>query len=281
MINRILVAVDGSPAALAAMEQAVNWAVLLKAELVAAFVADEQRFVYYPTAASFEGGVVIPVPLPEDRMKAEVGKVAAEEKEIRAAHQKATQGKKIATRFLTERGDVNAILLREARTADLVVIGKRGRFDPPGSRQAGPTTETLIHDALRPVLVVPANSRTQGPFLIAYDDSKGVQRILPAAMDLTAGAGQSAIVLTVDDKADRAAALQAALKPYLASHNVSVKLIVERGKAASTIVKVAESQGAGLIVMGAFNRNPVYELFFGSTTLGVLERSPCPVLLTA
>jgi nucleotide-binding universal stress UspA family protein len=33
--------------------------------------------------------------------------------------------------------------------------------------------------------------------------------------------------------------------------------------------------------MGAFGRNPIFELFFGSTTLSVLERSPCPVLLMA
>lgn len=281
MIKRIMVAVDGSPASLAALDQAVNWAGLLQAELVAAFVADEQRFVYYPTAASFEGGVVIPVPLPEDRMKAEERKVAEEEKEIRAAFDKALRGKKISARFLHERGDVNKILLREARTADLVVIGKRGRFDPPGSRQAGPTTESLIHDALRPVLVVPAKARTQGPFLVAYDDSKGVQRILPAAVDLAATSGQGVVMLTVDDKAERAAMLQESVKPYFQAHGIAVKLVVERGKPAGAIVKAAESHGVGMIVMGAFNRNPVYELFFGSTTLAVLERAPCPVLLSS
>jgi nucleotide-binding universal stress UspA family protein len=88
-------------------------------------------------------------------------------------------------------------------------------------------------------------------------------------------------VLTVDDKADRAGALQGSLKPYLETHGIGAKLTVERGKPAAAIVKAAETHGAGMIVMGAFNRNPVYELFFGSTTLAVLERSPCPILLTA
>ncbi len=281
MIKRILVAVDGSPASLAAAQQAVHWASLLQAQLLAVFVADEQRFVYYPTAASFEGGVVMSVPLPEDRMKVEVAKVQAEEKEIRAAFDKAVQGKKLDAQFKHERGDVNGILVREARTADMVVIGKRGRFDPPGSKQAGPTTEALIHDALRPVLVVPEGSRTQGPLLVAYDNSKGVQRILPSAVQLAEKSGQGVVVLTIEDKADRAKALQEPLVPYFKAHDISVKLLVERGKPAAALVKAAETQGAGMIVMGAFNRNPVYELFFGSTTLSVLERAPCPILLTA
>ena len=51
-----------------------------------------------------------------------------------------------------------------------------------------------------------------------------------------------------------------------------------KGKAAEVIVNSAKKTGAGLIVMGAFNRNPVYELFFGSTTLNVLDHAPCPVL---
>lgn len=279
MIKRILAAVDGSPASLAALGLAAQWAESLKAELVAAFIADEQRFVYYPVMASYEAGVVIPVPLPDDRMQAELAKVKSEETAIRAEFSKIAQGKSFASKFLMERGDVNAILLREARIADLVVIGKRGRFDPPGSRQAGPTTETLIHDALRPVLVVPERSRTEGPFLFAYDDSKGVQRILPEAVDLVVHAKRTAVVLTVDDKVERGNVTQAPLKSYLELHGVRCKYVVERGKPTPAIIKTAEAEQAGMIVMGAFNRNPVYELFFGSTTLGVLERSPCPILL--
>jgi nucleotide-binding universal stress UspA family protein len=281
MIKRILVAVDGSPASLAAVQQAVHWAVLLQAQLQALFVADEQRFVYYPTAASFEGGVVMPVPLPEGRLQAEQAKVQAEEKDIRSALDKATQGKKLDVQYKHERGDVNAILVREARTADMVVIGKRGRFDAPGSKQAGPTTEALIHDAMRPVLVVPEGSRTQGPLLVAYDNSKGVQRILPSAVVLAEKSGQEVFILTVDDKPARAKELQEALIPFFQSHGLAVKLLVEKGKPAAAVVKAAEAQGAGMIVMGAFNRNPVYELFFGSTTLSVLERATCPILLTA
>jgi nucleotide-binding universal stress UspA family protein len=252
-----------------------------KAHLVGVFAKDELRFVYYPAAASMEGGVPIAIPLPEDKMKAEQAKVAQEEKEVRAAFDKATRGNGIQTSFVSEQGDVNAILLREARAADLVVIGKRGRIQPDASRRAGPTTESLIHDALRPVLVVPAQARTEGPLLLAYDDSKGVQRVLPAVVDATPVLGGEITVVTVDDKPQRAAALQAAVLPYFQAHGMKVKFTVEHGKPAEAILRAAEGNRAGTIAMGAFNRNPVYELFFGSNTLAVLERAPCPVLLTS
>jgi nucleotide-binding universal stress UspA family protein len=281
MIKRILVALDGSAASLAALLQSVSWAVSLEAQLRAVFVEDQQRFLYYPAAASFEGGMVLPVPLPGDKLQAEEAKVKEEGRAIRAAFDKAIQGQRVQPDFLIERGDVNAILVREARAADLVVMGKRGQFEPPESRSAGPTTEALIHDALRPVLVVPEGARTEGPLLVAYDDSKGVQRILPTAVLLAAKRSLAVTVLTVEDKPERAKAIQDPLRPYFQAHGLTARFVVERGKPAGAIVKAAQSQSAGLIAMGAFNRNPVYELFFGSTTLNVLERAPCPVLLTA
>jgi len=38
---------------------------------------------------------------------------------------------------------------------------------------------------------------------------------------------------------------------------------------------------AGLIVMGAFGTNRLKELIFGSTTMNVLEKAECPILLVA
>jgi nucleotide-binding universal stress UspA family protein len=281
MIKRILAAVDGSPASLAALRQAAAWAAQLDARLSALYVIDEQRFVYYPAATSFEGGVVLAVPLPDDKRAEVEAKVKEEERQIRADFDRVAGARKGQAEFRAERGDVNTILVREARASDLVVLGKRGRFDSPASRQAGPTTETLIHEALRPVLVVPEASRTEGGILIAYDNSKGVQRILPTALHMAGKSRSGVALLTVDDKPERAQELQAPMRPYLQAHGIEAKFMIEKGKPAEAIVKAAQAANAGLIVMGAFNRNPVYELFFGSTTLRVLEHAPCPVLLTA
>ncbi|MCZ6472167.1 MAG: universal stress protein [SAR324 cluster bacterium] len=59
-MRSILVALDGSPPSMAALQEAVDWAVKLKSELRGVFVEDERRFVHYPSAASFEGGMARP-----------------------------------------------------------------------------------------------------------------------------------------------------------------------------------------------------------------------------
>ncbi len=280
MIRSMLVAVDGSASSLAALRLAADWAARLEARLEALFVEEEQRFLTYEVAASVGGSVVYPLPLPPDKLAAEKKKVAEERGAVERAFNEATR-KVAGAGFRSVEGQTNAVLIQAARAADLVVMGKRGQFDPPTARQAGPTTETLIHDALRPVLVVPDEPRMQGPMLIAFDDSKGVHRVLPFAMELAERLGRDTVVLTVDDKEQRARKLQEALKPYLSAHRTSTRFTIERGSAAQAIARTGETEQAGIVAMGAFGRNPIYELFFGSTTLAVLERAKCPVLLMA
>ncbi len=280
-MKRILVALDGSPPANAALDEAVAWATRMGAELTGIFVEDEWRFVYYPTAASFEGGMSTPVPLPQDDLDAENRKVKAEGDAIRAAFEAATRDKVPGATLVTVRGNVNDVLISEARAADLVVMGKRGRNDPPESKKAGPTTEAIIHDALRPVLVVPEAGHTAGAVLFAYDGSVGVQRVVVPGTLLAKAKGEGITVLTVTDDAEAANAMHARLKKYFHAHEVEAVYQVAKGKPAPQIVEAARAFKAGMIVMGAFGHGPFRQLVFGSATLSVLENAPCPVLLMA
>jgi nucleotide-binding universal stress UspA family protein len=54
--------------------------------------------------------------------------------------------------------------------------------------------------------------------------------------------------------------------------------VVATGKPYREILKLADTSGASLIVMGIHGRNPLERLFFGSTTLHVLRQAGCPVL---
>jgi len=281
MMKSILVALDGSPASLAGLKAAVGWAEALGAELRGIFVEDEQRFVYYPAGFSAEGGVPVSAPLPEDEMAAESEKVRKEGEEIRHAFEAAVQGKSIRSEFIQARGSVNHLLTQQARAVDLVVMGRRGRNDPAESTEPGPTTETLIHSALRPVLVVPQNFTANGTVVFAYDGSKGAQRVLSAGTELASAAGVKAAVISIGEdpqlKRDHEEILKRYWRPYGIEATFSVKK--REGKAASMIVDFARQQKAGMIVMGAFGHNPLHELFFGSTTLETLAEAQCPVLL--
>jgi nucleotide-binding universal stress UspA family protein len=54
--------------------------------------------------------------------------------------------------------------------------------------------------------------------------------------------------------------------------------VVTSGKPYREILRVAEAEGVGLIVMGIHGQNPLERMFFGSTALHVLQHAHCPVL---
>ena len=280
-MKSILVALDGSPSSMAALDEGVKWAARLNAVLRGIFVEDKSWFVQHPMRTSIEGGISTPFPMPPDELAVATEKGKEEGEAIRTAFLAAAAGKVANASLTTPRGNVNEILIAEARAADLVVMGKRGRNDPPDSQKPGPTTEALIHDALRPVLVVPEQGRTEGGVLLAYDGSISVQRAIVPGTLLAKAAGHALNVLTVDDDQAKGRAMQAMLKKYLHAHGVGAVFEVARGKPAKEIINAARSFHCGLIVMGAFGHGPFRKLLFGSSTLRVLEATPCPVLLMA
>jgi len=284
MIKSILAAVDGSPESLAGLEQGVVWAERLDAELRAVVVQDERRFVRYPTYSDSEGSVPKPIPLTGKALKEAEALAAEEVDELRSEFERLTKGYAAHPELTVVRGPVEFTLIREAHAADLVVLGKRGRGLDEHVQQAGPTTETLIHEALRPVLVVPRNAITGGPVLVPFDGSKGVQRVIVPGVQLVAALGAPVTVLTVAARRDRAEEIQAPLRNYLAAHKVKADYRIEEGDdserhAAHVILETADHMKVGMIMMGAFSLSPLKEFFVGSVTRNVLTRAQCPVLM--
>jgi nucleotide-binding universal stress UspA family protein len=281
MIKSILVALDGSPASQAGLEEAAKWAALCQAELRGLFVEDEQRFVYYPAGFSAEGGVPVSAPLPDAELEEESARVRSEGEEIRQAFERTVASHGVKGEYLQERGNVNALLTREGRAADLVVMGRRGRNDSAGSREPGPTTETLIHNALRPVLVVPQDPVSNGAVVFAYDGSKGAQRVVAPGTELATAKGARVVALSIGDdprlKVEQEEVLVRYWRPY--GLQATCRVARREGRVSSMIVDAARQEHAGLIVMGAFGHNPLHELFFGSTTLETIALTSCPVLV--
>jgi len=282
MIGSIVVDLDGSEASLAALQEAVKWAELLNAELRAIFVEDEQRFMYYPVGTAVEDEVPMPVLLPDDEAVEVQEKVDDEGRAIRKEFDRLTAGKSFRSSYLQIRGNVNEILTEAARAADLVVIGRRGRDSGEGT-EPGPTTETLIHDSLRPVLVVPGNPYTDGEVVFAYDGSKGVQRVMVPGTELAHAQGGAVVAITIGGDGEYAERLDRVLTRYWEPYNVNgrCEFIQEKGKVADIIANYVAENKAGLLVMGAFGHSAIRELLFGSTTLNVLSQVSCPVLLMA
>ena len=84
-------------------------------------------------------------------------------------------------------------------------------------------------------------------------------------------------IILVSEKA--AAKQLARLETRLKGEGVTVETQQFTGAPGPHIVKVAEQLKADYIVLGSHGHTALYDLLVGSTTHGVLLKSPCPVLV--
>jgi len=242
------------------------------------------------------GPVRIVYPAPREDVLAEVMRVAIEQ-----------AGVAPDATFAAESGDPVTTIIDQAlaMSADLIVMGTHGHR---GFKRflLGSVTEHVLREAPCPVLTVPPHARgtTAGAvtfknILCPVDFSPAALQALGFALDLARQADGSVTVLhaiewlaeeeprahahfqvgeyrrlLVEDAQDQLRALVAEESPDWCE----VIPRVVAGRAYRTILEVAESGPADLIVMGSQGRGGVRLALLGSTTQQVVRGAACPVL---
>jgi len=87
--------------------------------------------------------------------------------------------------------------------------------------------------------------------------------------------------IVIDSELEQCRALVAAAEVQARAAGVNARGVAVEGLRTDAILDLARAEGADLIVMGSHGRSGVARAFLGSTTEGVLRRSPVPVLVTA
>lgn len=70
-----------------------------------------------------------------------------------------------------------------------------------------------------------------------------------------------------------------ALVAKLAARDLPVRSLQFVSTPVESILTAAKEEQAGYIVMGSHGHSALYDLIVGSTTHGVLDKAPCPVLI--
>lgn len=170
-------------------------------------------------------------------------------------------------------------LLEPARLKNLTLLPAL-----PGDEFWGELTQTLIFEAGRPVLVLPAAPAR--PFrldcaVIAWDFSRAASRALQDALPLLRKAKRVRAVTVKNEKRLAGDPAGSEFARHLARNGIETALeeIDLAGRSIGRALDEATAD-ADLLVMGAFGHSRLRDFFLGGATRHVLENPKLPVFLS-
>jgi nucleotide-binding universal stress UspA family protein len=168
------------------------------------------------------------------------------------------------------------LLAREARAADLVIIGNE-RENPDPFRALDPGS--FILKAGRPVLVVPKGVTSFSPrhVAIAWKDAREARRAVLDALPFLQQAETVMIVEILETGSDQSSRAIKDVGSYLTRHGI--KTIAERLRpadvtAANSLLRLIETENINLMVTGAYGHSRLGEWAFGGVTRDLMQESP-------
>jgi nucleotide-binding universal stress UspA family protein len=278
MIRSILVALDGSEHADAALQHALWLAGRLGATVIGLHVIDvvsiEGSFLHDISGSlGFEPYLDFSAKMREALR--ERGRVLLETFSARCA------GRGVRCDTTLSTGIIANEICDQARLADLVVMGHRGVNEQFSTGLLGSTTESVARKSPKPVFVSPMRWHEITHPLLAYDGSQRASAAMHAAAEVTSALGLPLTVLHVarDDAGNGDRVLDEARR-YLQSYDVAVAFESVKGYPHQRIIEWIADHGHDLLFIGAYGHSRIIEMVLGSTTEYVLRNSPCPVFLT-
>jgi nucleotide-binding universal stress UspA family protein len=172
-------------------------------------------------------------------------------------------------------------LIRQARGADLVVVGRRGPADGGGLLSVPP--DRVLMEAGRPVLIAPPGIARLAAerILVAWKDTPEARRAVSAALPLCRSAATVLVATVGPDAADEGGADVA---EHLARHGARARVRLLHGARgqdeSEPLLSLAHREGVDLVVLGAYGRGRLREWAFGGVTRSLLQRAPLCCLMS-
>jgi nucleotide-binding universal stress UspA family protein len=280
MIRSILVALDGSEHAYAALDAALVIARPSKAEVRPVFVDDTS--IRQRTVWTVPGLVMDPGFRPD--ISANIMQLQKTTREtigrIRKEINKRAKGKRLKLHIVE--GDPVEALLAESMTVDLVAMGRSSYAADQGPIKLGTVTRQLVRKSPDPILVAQEGPtlKARFPILVPYSGSHMSNRALKDAARIGRALKARLDVIVVKDKKAEAKPLLDEARRYLSAQQVRSTFNAIVGRPDEKIVTTAKKKRSGLIVMGAYGHGALTELLLGSTAERVIDKTACTCVLS-
>jgi len=185
--------------------------------------------------------------------------------------------------WLVTEGDVVEGIAREARYADLVIVGQ---YEWQGSAETHPlpVAHSLVIQCGRPVLVVPATGALcpMTNVIVAWDGSREAVRAIHDALPLLQLARSTTLLTMRTSATDYSPTEAVKMIAHLAHHDIKVEIDeqVVSGNEHQLLAQRVEQGNYDLLVMGGYSHRRWVEFLFGGATQAILLASKIPVLVS-
>jgi nucleotide-binding universal stress UspA family protein len=271
-VHRIVVAIDSSAHARAALETAAAIAERLHAEILGLFVEDIDLVNLAGLPFGREMRLISGQPRPFDQDALEEG-FRLEAARARRELQRIATRARVMSSFRVVRGRVDVEVVAAAAEGDLLILGTASR-SVGFRRRAGSVAVAAAQRAPRSVLLTRAGARVEGKALLVHDGSPGSEIAIEAAVRLVGAQDGALTVLIVAETAARAREIEAHVRTQLARFRMVPAFLQVRKLEIADLCRIASQTGSDVLVIGG--NSP---MLAGDAHARLLEQVGCPVLI--
>ncbi|ACB95838.1 universal stress protein [Beijerinckia indica] len=215
--------------------------------------------------------------LEHDRAQAAVQEAADRFKDL-------VTGRSIKTEWRGALSYPGSLLVKEARAADLIILGREAGATYPYNE---PNVGDVLLSAGRPLLIVPQGvekAPAGSAAIVAWKETKEARRAVHDALPLLRHIPDVTVVeLSEKDDFEEAQGHTEDVVAFLSRHRIKATALAEvlgKKSAPERLLEIAKEKKADLIVMGGYGHARLREWTFGGVTRDLLQTSPLSILLS-
>jgi nucleotide-binding universal stress UspA family protein len=276
MITSLLVALDSSAHAKAALDHALELGRVYQARLTGLHVVDV-RYLEMPPYLdySYAFEAVPPTLVPLEMME----KFQAKSLRILADFREVAERAGLQVETRSEEGVPGQVIADVGDSHDLIVMGKRGEHAKWGRDLLGTAAEAVARRSTTPILLAEEQYRPLKRGLLLFDGSHSANQALKLVADIASKTGMQLRVTTVNDDREEGERIIQEARAYLDPLGLQAGYSVVPGRLPKAAAALLANEPADLVILGTRGHSPLRHLILGSTAEQLMRSVELPVLL--
>ena len=277
MFKTILVPIDSSDTSLVAVDYAIDLSRSFNSEVEGLSIIDIKKLAgpFMRDLGTSIGGMVPYGDFQQNLRKfmEDTAKAALDELEGKCN----TAGIP-CTRTMKE-GVVSREIFESAKRCDMIAMGMSGEHSFWRDAFLGSNLESVVRQTHKPVLVTPEKYKKITKILVAYDASSFSTKALTAGADIAEQMKLPLTVVTVSDDKKAGEDVLSQADENLKDCKITYDKVLKGGETVSAILDFCKEGSYDLLSMGAYGHSKIRELILGNTTVQIMRKVNCAVLL--